>query len=101
MNFIEAMKTGRPFKRANWHGYVKGLTKGLDDGRYPNIIYWIDPLAPSGTRHGCSVEELLAEDWEVQPDERLISRTKLQQVLTCRTDKSDVDINKILRELGF
>jgi hypothetical protein len=81
MNFLEAMATGRPFKRASWHEYVTGIRKGCADGRYQAVLYWKDEQSPSGTRHAIQVAELLAEDWEVQSPQISVSEAQIRAAL--------------------
>lgn len=51
MNIIEALKTGRPFKR-----------------KFERLLY------PAKADHRFTTEDILADDWEVQPEILEISR---------------------------
>jgi hypothetical protein len=81
MKYYEAMSTGRPFKRKDWHGYVTGLIQGehIDNTSAGCIIYWVDD-SPHGIRHAVNVEELLADDWEVKEKEVMITKSQLLEI---------------------
>jgi hypothetical protein len=83
MKYYEAMSTGRPFKRKDWHGYVTGLIQGehIDNTSAGCIIYWVDD-SPHGIRHAVNVEELLADDWEVKEKEVMITKSQLLEAAT-------------------
>lgn len=105
MNFLEAMKTGRPFKRKGWNGYVTGVIQGthVPFTAQGVSVYWKDN-SKTGTRHHVCAEELLATDWEVEPKAILLTSEQIEAAIS---NVQNVDapwdflMSELLDELGF
>jgi hypothetical protein len=69
MNLIEAIKSGRPFRRhpdMSWI-YVKG-----------GVLYYNRASDGAICEQSLTVDSLLADDWEIQEPTVTITRTQLQ-----------------------
>lgn len=69
MNIIEAIKSGKKFKRPcfpwqNWL-YIPALSK---------IIHRVD-----GAHYHCDIDDILADDWEIEEEKITITRSQLEE----------------------
>lgn len=100
MNLIEAVKSGRRFRRRCWDvWYEAGATR---------IISWRDDNESSGDGFYCSlVEDLLADDYEVEEKKVEITRGKFLEAWAVANFHTpgltrDLDFRlKLMRELGL
>jgi len=86
MNIIDAIKSGKPFKRTNI------IMDWLKANRYDEIL-------------GLSVFDIIADDWEIQEKQITISESQLEDVIKQSLIKlgssSSNFIEHIKKELGF
>lgn len=76
MNFLEAMKSGKPFKRPEYHFYIYHMDGGLywDNNRGLPAFFGpsIDDLC---------VEDLLTDDWTLREETSTITRSQADQAM--------------------
>jgi hypothetical protein len=81
MTLIEAVESGKPFKRTCWSSYERM------DKR--NIL-------------GLSTEDILADDWEIQEEKIEITREQLRWAYhEAPSDDPDKEFSEMARLLGF
>jgi hypothetical protein len=102
MNFLEAMATGKRFKRKDWAWYTTGIQQGehVPYTAEGLSLYWIGG-------HHVNAEELLADDWEVEEEKIEITYSQLYGVLNGKvgTRPEDdyevaIDILEVWKRLG-
>jgi hypothetical protein len=75
VNIIEAVKSGKPFKRKKWDGWVRDRYEGF------------------------TISDVMSEDWEIQ--ERKIELTESQIRKALRTQENHHYVDAVVKELGF
>lgn len=69
MNIIEAIKSGKPFKRAGWvpDAYVEVSNP---DARWPDFspLAWVNKSRPRAANILDHAQDILADDWELKPE---------------------------------
>jgi len=72
MNLIEAHKSGKAFRRKNWSLF--GRIESCDG-------YICTKLEPNGSIGLISIADLEADDYILKPDEKLLNRDDVEQIL--------------------
>lgn len=72
MNFLEALKTGRPFRRPTWDTWMSGTHRVWSS----QALFSLALQTEDGQVLSFSREELVAEDWEVKEPGVLITRNE-------------------------
>lgn len=90
MNLIDAIKSGRPFRRK---GYMRWAAKW--DGCYSEILRY----EPSEQRVTFTVEDILADDWEIR--EPQVTITKSQFMVACSKVLEDLERGGGFRVLNY
>lgn len=62
MNIIEAVKSGKPIRRASWWDCLTVQAPGVGELSYPECLMFPDHVDPKLT-----VEDILADDWVIGP----------------------------------
>lgn len=80
MTFLEAIKSGRRFRRNNMTGNRWYYAEG-------DYLFYVqepcgDMVASEGLANICTVNDLLATDWEVEDEEVTFKRSKLEQAIS-------------------
>lgn len=76
MNLLEAIKSGKKFKRKIWNYFAEGVTHQEDKGNWydplvfhmQNIHSYSNIIEVHTTIRAVSLEDLLAEDYEVKDE---------------------------------
>jgi hypothetical protein len=86
MNLIEAVRSGKPFKRKIWN----------NPSFYPSFELAVNELSSS---------DILADDWEIQEEKIEITRKQLRlaynKVFSSVSGIETVCFKQLARELGF
>jgi hypothetical protein len=102
VNLIDAVKSGKPFRRKGWGGDCFFTTLGTSIGEriearlYDRSNYWT-----------MNAEDVLAEDWELQEPEVRITRTQfweaVEHAFRCPVTCSPAggELMKLAKRLGL
>lgn len=73
MNIIDAIKSGRPFRRKSWVTFWVVNCGTVNDDPFQGIAFWDE----KGQRVAVTRNDLLADDWEIQEKTVTITRAQL------------------------
>lgn len=95
MTIIEAVKSGKRFRRQTW---VEDQWCSLDEG-----LLFIEDSRTKTTSDRIHISEILADDWEVQEEKIEITKAQLANALNAINERRDGtwDFTELYQELGF
>lgn len=67
MNIVEALKSGKPFRRKSMMTKIHWWTEIYDDNYQP-FLFGYKTTTDEGCRTVVTSEDILADDWEVKED---------------------------------
>ncbi len=107
MNLIDAVKSGRPFKRQKWGAAMWLSMRSFEED---GVIHTVPTAFPNprGNEYIFSAEDILADDWEIQETEVRITRSQFWEAahLFVAQDSSVTSeiradrLNSLMRELA-
>lgn len=68
MTMQEAIKTGKPIHRTGWTSKRSYLTRGDEEPIAMMLTWFYDETDSISSLYEFTVEDILAEDWEIKAD---------------------------------
>lgn len=102
MNLIEALRSGKPFKRKAWTAYAKGLHQLEQNNEVGRPYFVVDGHF---TDEYLILEDLYVDDWEVEEKTYTITRAQAFRAAEIILNPNDIQYNAMLysyySELGI
>ena len=100
MNIIDAIKSGRPFKRSGWDDSMWCQVEENNEGC--EAIFFVTTVGTLSREFLSYKDDLCADDWEVQEDGITLTKSQVRKALRDATGTVNIaKERKLFDLLGF
>lgn len=105
MNIIEAIKSGKDFKRKSFDGWLSVHREEEEEEEEKSSLCGLIYVCDTGDNFDWREEDILADDWEIQEEKLELSWSEIEQVLETHFGLSNsqvfANLYEIKEKLGF